>query len=39
MSQYTSIKSLFRETPADGTRLKLSGWVRTVRDGKTFADA
>ena len=37
MSQYTSIKSLFRGTPADGATLKLSGWVRTVRDGKTFA--
>ena len=37
MSDYTSIKTLYRATPADGTALKLSGWVRTLRDGKTFA--
>ena len=37
MSEYTSVRSLFRETPADQAVLKVSGWVRTVRDGKTFA--
>ena len=37
MSEYTSIKSLFCAAPQDGAQMKLSGWVRTVRDGKTFA--
>ena len=37
MGEYTSIKSLFRETPGDGAKLRVSGWVRTVRDSKAFA--
>ncbi len=33
----TLIRSLFHETPADKTLVKVSGWVRTVRDSKAFA--
>ncbi|MBR5110284.1 MAG: asparagine--tRNA ligase [Clostridia bacterium] len=32
-----SVRSLFRQTPADGTKVTVSGWVRTVRDSKAFA--
>ncbi len=32
-----SVRSLFRETPADGAQVTVSGWVRTVRDSKAFA--
>ena len=32
-----SVRSLFRQTPADGTEVIVSGWVRTVRDSKAFA--
>ncbi|MBQ7655006.1 MAG: asparagine--tRNA ligase, partial [Clostridia bacterium] len=32
-----SVRSLFRQTPADGTEVTVSGWVRTVRDSKAFA--
>ena len=32
-----SVRSLFRQTPADGTEVTVSGWVRTVRDIKAFA--
>ena len=31
------VRQLFRETPADGTAVKVSGWVRTLRDSKAFA--
>ena len=31
------IRQLFRETPADGTVVTVSGWVRTLRDSKAFA--
>ena len=31
------VRQLFRQTPADGTQLLVSGWVRTVRDSKAFA--
>ncbi|MBE5783135.1 MAG: asparagine--tRNA ligase [Clostridiales bacterium] len=31
------IRKLFRETPADGTQVTVSGWVRTLRDSKAFA--
>ena len=31
------IRRLFRETPADGTVVTVSGWVRTLRDSKAFA--
>ena len=33
----TLIRSLFHETPVDKTLVKVSGWVRTVRDSKAFA--
>ena len=33
----TLIRQLFRETPQDKTTVKVSGWVRTVRDSKVFA--
>ncbi len=32
-----SVRSLFRQTPADGAEVTVSGWVRTVRDSKAFA--
>ena len=32
-----SIRELYRHTPADGERVRVSGWVRTVRDSKAFA--
>lgn len=32
-----SIRELYRHTPADGARVRVSGWVRTVRDSKAFA--
>ena len=32
-----SVRSLFRQTPSDGTEVTVSGWVRTVRDSKAFA--
>ena len=35
--EVTSIRTLFRETPADGALVRVSGWVRTVRDSKAFA--
>ena len=31
------IRDLYRSTPADGTQMTVSGWVRTVRDSKAFA--
>ena len=31
------VRQLFRQTPADGAQLLVSGWVRTVRDSKVFA--
>ena len=31
------IRDLYRSTPADGTAICVSGWVRTVRDSKAFA--
>ena len=31
------VRQLFRETPADGTVVTVSGWVRTLRDSKAFA--
>ena len=31
------IRDLYRSTPADGTPMAVSGWVRTVRDSKAFA--
>ena len=31
------VRQLFRQTPADGAHLLVSGWVRTVRDSKAFA--
>ena len=31
------VRSLFKDTPADGTVVTVSGWVRTVRDSKVFA--
>ena len=36
MEQYL-IHDLYRTTPADGTQISVSGWVRTVRDSKAFA--
>ena len=36
MNKYL-IRDLYRFTPADGTRMTVSGWVRTVRDSKAFA--
>ncbi len=31
------VRQLFRQTPADGAQLLVSGWGRTVRDSKAFA--
>ena len=31
------VRQLFRETPADGAPVEISGWVRTLRDSKAFA--
>ena len=31
------VRQLFRQTPADGAQLLVSGWVRTIRDSKAFA--
>ena len=31
------IHDLYRSTPADGSKIAVSGWVRTVRDSKVFA--
>ena len=31
------IHDLYRNTPADGSKIAVSGWVRTVRDSKAFA--
>ena len=31
------IRDLYRNTPADGAKITVSGWVRTVRDSKAFA--
>lgn len=31
------VKTLYRQTPKDGERVKVSGWVRTLRDSKAFA--
>ncbi|MBQ9196171.1 MAG: asparagine--tRNA ligase [Clostridia bacterium] len=36
MDKYV-IRDLYRATPADGTQMAVSGWVRTVRDSKAFA--
>lgn len=33
----TSISMLYQQTPEDGQRVTVSGWVRTVRDSKAFA--
>ena len=30
------IKQLFRDVPADGTRVKVNGWIRTLRISKNF---
>ncbi|MBQ4075241.1 MAG: asparagine--tRNA ligase [Clostridia bacterium] len=35
--KYTTVRQLFRETPADGSIVTVSGWVRTLRDSKVFA--
>ncbi len=32
-----SISMLYQQTPEDGQRVTVSGWVRTVRDSKAFA--
>ena len=32
----TTIRTLYRQTPADGSVVTGYGWVRTVRDSKTF---
>ncbi len=31
------VRDLFTKTPADGTEVTVSGWVRTLRDSKAFA--
>ena len=31
------IKELYHQTPKDGSPVRLSGWVRTLRDSKAFA--
>ena len=36
MNKYL-IRQLYRQTPADGSEILVSGWVRTVRDSKAFA--
>ena len=35
--QNISVRSLFRETPEDGAKVRVSGWVRTVRSSNAFA--
>ena len=35
--EYTLVSQLFAHTPADGTAVTVSGWVRTLRDSKAFA--
>ena len=30
------IKQLFRDVPADGTQVKVNGWIRTLRISKNF---
>ena len=35
--EITLIRDLFRKPPKDQTAVKVSGWVRTVRDSKAFA--
>ncbi len=35
--QNTSVRTLFRETPEDGAKIRVSGWVRTVRSSNAFA--
>jgi len=37
MEKTISVRTLFRQTPPDGTEICVSGWVRTVRDSKAFA--
>ena len=32
-----TVRQLFRETPADGSIVTVSGWVRTLRDSNVFA--
>ncbi len=32
----TTVRALFRNTPESGTRVALSGWIRTIRDSKAF---
>ncbi|MBE5787123.1 MAG: asparagine--tRNA ligase, partial [Clostridiales bacterium] len=32
-----TVRQLFRQTPADGSTVTVSGWVRTLRDSKVFA--
>ncbi len=35
--QNISVRSLFRETPEDGAKVRVTGWVRTVRSSNAFA--
>ena len=35
--QTVSVRTLFRETPQDGAKVRVSGWVRTVRSSNAFA--
>ena len=35
--QNTSVRTLFRETSEDGAKIRVSGWVRTVRSSNAFA--
>ena len=32
----TEIASLYKQTPADGTEVKVYGWAKTVRDSKSI---
>ena len=34
--QRTELASLYKATPADGTKVTVCGWARTIRDMKTF---
>ncbi|MDR3051782.1 MAG: asparagine--tRNA ligase [Oscillospiraceae bacterium] len=35
--QHTTVRALYRQPPAQTAQVRVSGWVRTVRDSKTFA--
>ena len=34
--QRTELASLYKATPADGTKVTVCGWAKTVRDSKKY---